>query len=183
MSKMAIFIDVQNDFATGKLGSAEAVATIPRIVENLKLAHEAGYGVVFTKDTHHDNYAKTLEGKKLPVPHCLAGSYGHDIVADVKEQMWPDDLIIEKPTFGSLDLVNEMLLADEAVSISEFVLMGWDTDICVVSNALLLRAAFPNTPIKVIAQGCAGSSVSTHEQALTIMRCCQIEIVEEGNLA
>ena len=162
-----IVVDMQNDFIDGSLGSAMAQAIVPKEVE--KAAHFDGK-VIFTRDTHGPNYLNTQEGRKLPVKHCIQGTPGWQIC----EELQPFAAnVVDKLSFGSISLPR--LLAQEGTPES-IELCGLCTDICVVSNALMLKANFPEMEISVDSACCAGVTPETHEAALTTMRCCQINV-------
>ena len=175
MKKFLIVVDMQKDFVDGALGTEEAVKIVP-FVEN-KIKNFDGE-IIVTYDTHFENYMDTAEGKKLPVPHCIKGTDGWKLdsrVADaLSDRRYTE---VEKLTFGSVDLpaVVRTAAKNEDFSIE---LIGLCTDICVVSNALLLKAAFPEAEISVDAKCCAGVSVESHKAALLTMKCCQIDIKE-----
>ncbi len=174
MLNILVVVDMQNDFINGSLGSKEAEAIVPAVIETIK---EAEGPVFATMDTHFENYLNTAEGKKLPVEHCVKGSKGWEIHPEVREALEKKGCkYVEKYTFGSVSL--PALIQEEAGG-REFALtlVGLCTDICVVSNALLLKAYFPGTPIRVIEKACAGVSVESHKAALTTMGCCQIDVV------
>ena len=174
MKKILLVIDMQNDFIDGALGTPEAVA----IVENVK-AKIRSYpkeDVFATRDTHTDFYMETQEGRNLPVPHCIRGTKGWEIRPDIAELIFPDH-IIDKPTFGSTQLAKLMeILENREEEGIEIELIGLCTDICVVSNALLIKATLPETPISCDASCCAGVTPAKHEAALETMRSCQIRI-------
>jgi nicotinamidase-related amidase len=177
MKKILVVIDMQNDFIDVALGTPEAVA----IVENVK-AKILSYpreNVFATRDTHHQYYMDTQEGRNLPVPHCIRGTDGWQIRPEIAELIFPDH-IIDKPTFGSTQLAKlmEVLERREEDGI-EIELVGLCTDICVVSNALLLKASMPETPISCDASCCAGVTPAKHEAALETMRSCQIRIIND----
>lgn len=177
MKKILVVIDMQNDFIDGALGTPEAAA----IVENVK-AKILSYpreNVFATRDTHHQYYMETQEGRNLPVPHCIRGTEGWQIRPEIAELIFPDH-IIDKPTFGSTQLAKlmEILERREEDGI-EIELVGLCTDICVVSNALLLKASMPETPISCDASCCAGVTPAKHEAALETMRSCQIRIIND----
>lgn len=177
MKKILVVIDMQNDFIDGALGTPEAVA----IVENVK-AKILSYpkeNVFATRDTHHQYYMDTQEGRNLPVPHCIRGTDGWQIRPEIAELIFPDH-IVDKPTFGSTQLAKlmEVLERREEDGI-EIELVGLCTDICVVSNALLLKASMPETPISCDASCCAGVTPAKHEAALETMRSCQIRIIND----
>lgn len=166
-----IVVDMQNDFVTGSLGSEEAKAIVPNVVSKI----EKFKGMVFyTKDTHGDNYLETLEGKNLPVPHCILGTNGHQIIPEIKAV--DHDYVINKETFGSIELYNFIIAACKE-EITSITLIGLCTDICVISNAMLLKAATVNIPIIVDSSCCAGVTPGTHNNALEAMKMCQIEII------
>lgn len=173
MKHFLIVVDMQKDFVDGALGSAEAVAIVPNVVRKIK----AFEGDIFaTFDTHFDNYMQTAEGKNLPVPHCIKDTDGWQLDKNVAEALANRPYTaVEKHTFGSVDLPK--LIADAAQG-EDFTLelVGLCTDICVVSNALLLKAAFPEAPIAVDAACCAGVTPQAHEAALATMQSCQINI-------
>ena len=166
--KYLIVVDMQVDFITGSLGSPLATAILPRVVEKVK-----GFDgrVIFTRDTHFADYMSTQEGKNLPVPHCMKDSDGWQICDELRPYA---RTVVDKVTFGSVEL--PALLADCGEQIERIELCGLCTDICVISNAMLLKAAFPEVPIAVDAACCAGVSVESHNTALDAMRAVQIEI-------
>ncbi len=164
-------IDMQNDFIDGALGTKEAVAILDAVKNKIKSYKANGDLVVFTRDTHYENYMETREGKALPVPHCIEGTAGHQIHSSLA---FSDCEIIDKPTFGSLKLADAIRDVEELESIE---LVGLCTDICVISNALLLKANFPETRIIVDSSCCAGVTPESHENALNAMKMCQIEII------
>ena len=175
MKKFLVVVDMQKDFVDGALGTPEAAAIVSKAAEKIK----AFDGDIFvTYDTHFENYMDTSEGKKLPVPHCIKGTDGwqldHAVAAALAEKAYTP---IEKITFGSIDLPDLIGKAAEGEDFS-VELIGLCTDICVVSNALLLKARYPESPISVDASCCAGVTPETHRAALTTMKMCQIRIVE-----
>lgn len=169
--KTLIVVDVQNDFITGVLGSDDAVAIMPNIKKKIKEYVDAGRRVIFTRDTHNDNYLKTNEGKHLPVEHCIQYTHGWKIADDIDKEV-PNCIYINKPNFGYLNWKHRQFNDDVEI-------IGVCTDICVVSNALILKATFPEINIRVDASCCAGVTPETHKAALETMRMCQIEIVGE----
>jgi len=173
MRKLLVVVDMQNDFIDGALGTKEAAA----IVENVKkkITSYEPENVWATRDTHEVNYMETSEGRHLPVEHCIRGTKGWEIREDIAAGM-PDAKIIDKPTFGSVELA-EMLLELSKKEEIEIELVGLCTDICVVSNALLLKANMPEVKISVDSACCAGVTPESHEAALTTMRMCQIEVI------
>ena len=175
MKHFLIIVDMQKDFVDGALGTPEAAAVAPRVAEKIR-----GFDgeIVVTLDTHGEDYLSTAEGKKLPVPHCIRGTAGWQLDAAVAEALQGRDYVaVEKPTFGSVTLpgVIERAAAGEAFSLE---LAGLCTDICVVSNALLLKAHFPEAPISVDAACCAGVTPESHRAALSTLRSCQIDVAD-----
>ena len=173
MRKLLIVIDMQNDFIDAALGTAEAVAIVGAVKD--KIRSYSGENVIATMDTHGENYMDTQEGKYLPVPHCIRGSAGWQIRADIA-QLLTGAKIYEKPTFGSTAPAEDLKTLSEKEEI-ELELIGLCTDICVVSNALLLKAAMPEVQITVDSACCAGVTVEKHLAALETMRSCQIQVV------
>ena len=177
MKKILVVVDMQNDFIDGALGTPEAQAIVDKVAEKIKNFD----GEIFaTLDTHTEDYMNTLEGKKLPVPHCIKGTKGWELNPKIEAALKTHNYtMVEKPTFGSVGLVEEIYnnayLIDE--KIFEITLIGLCTDICVVSNALLLRANFRNVEIFVDSSCCAGVTPQTHDAALQTMRCCQINVL------
>ena len=183
MKRFLFVIDMQNDFIDGSLGTAEAEAIVPAVTE--KIRNFDGDRIIATLDTHFPGtYANTLEGKKLPVPHCFVNSQGHRVNVKVREALEASGKCeaVPKYTFGSLDAVNMLRnqLADDKQEELEFEFIGLCTDICVVSNALLMRAAFPNSVIKVDAACCAGVTPALHRAALDTMKSCQIDVINDA---
>lgn len=166
-----IVVDMQVDFITGSLGSPLATAIVPNVVKKVRSFDGK---VIFTRDTHLEDYMNTQEGKKLPVPHCIKDSAGWQICDELKPFA---DIVVDKPTFGSTELPK--LLSDLGEPIESIELCGLCTDICVISNAMILKATFPETRITVDAACCAGVSVSSHKTALDAMRAVQIEVVND----
>ena len=165
--KVLIVVDMQNDFITGSLGTPEAQAIVPKVVEKIQ-----GFGgtVLYTQDTHGADYLSTKEGRHLPVPHCIEGTPGWQIAEGLQKE---GEQVFDKPSFGSLALA-EYVRAGGYKSV-EFI--GVCTDICVISNALLVGAYCPETEICVRADCCAGTTPEAHAAALCSMRSCQAEIV------
>ena len=174
--KLLIVVDMQNDFIDGSLGTAEAQAIVPAVAARVRAAREAGEIVIATQDTHGEDYLETSEGKKLPVRHCIRGTDGWRIRPEIQEALG-DSLILEKPTFGSLRLPGAVAEAAEGADRLSIELLGLCTDICVVSNALLLKANFPEAVLSVNRACCAGVTPEKHEAALETMASCQIDIV------
>ena len=171
--KLLIVIDMQNDFIDGALGTGEAVGIVEAVKEKIRSYPAAD--VIATMDTHSENYMDTQEGKYLPVPHCIRGSDGWKIRAEI-EDLLKGARIFEKPTFGSMQLAEELKTLSEKEDL-ELELIGLCTDICVVSNALLLKAAMPEVPIFVDAACCAGVTPEKHAAALVTMQSCQIQVI------
>lgn len=169
MKKVLIVIDMQNDFIDGSLGTKEAVAIVPHVIEKIK--SYAPEDVFATQDTHPQNYLETQEGRNLPVEHCIKGTPGWDIQKDIAALI-PEDHVFLKPTFGSVDLAKAMTKLEP----DEIELVGLCTDICVISNALMLKAYMPEVPISVDASCCAGVTPEKHDAALETMRSCQIRV-------
>lgn len=172
--KIMIVVDMQNDFVIGVLGSQAAVDTIPHIIERLNEYDSKNDYIYFTRDSHFRYYMETLEGKKLPIPHCIIGTDGWKICPELNDYA-TKVRTINKFTFGA-DWGYELTDFDDG-DFDSIELCGVCTDICVVSNALILRAMFPNTPIKVYANACAGTSPEAHEAALKVMESCQIDVI------
>ena len=167
--KHFIVIDMQNDFCTGALANKEAVAIIPRIKEELQKARAEGSNIIFTRDTHSEDYLKTGEGKHLPVPHCVKDTEGWQIVPELMEETDENTLFIDKTHFGYNGWEEFIKEGDEVV------ICGTCTDICVVSNSLALKA-IEGVEVTVIADCCAGLTKESHEAALKVMECCQCNI-------
>lgn len=176
MKKILVVVDMQKDFVDGALGTKEAVAIVDNVVNKIN-GHDGD--IFVTYDTHFENYMETSEGKKLPVPHCIKGTDGWKLNDKVQAALDAKTYTeVEKITFGSVDLPQ---LVKKAVGDGEFEieLVGLCTDICVVSNALLLKATFPEVAISVDASCCAGVTPDTHNAALATMKMCQINVVGE----
>lgn len=176
MKKFLVVVDMQKDFVDGSLGTAEAVAIVPNVVKKI---NEFEGDIFVTYDTHFDNYMETSEGKKLPVPHCIKDTDGWKLNDQVAEALKSKEYTeVEKITFGSVDLPDMIFKAagDEDFSIE---LVGLCTDICVVSNTLILKANYPEKDITVDASCCAGVTPESHSAALTTMKMCQINVIGE----
>lgn len=171
--KLLIVVDMQRDFVTGALGTEEARAIVPAVKARMEEATRDDWNLVFTMDLHDANYLNTQEGKLLPVPHCLKSRDGWTIIPELKELYigWP---VFEKHAFGSLELAEYC----RQMQPEEIELVGLCTDICVISNALLVKAACPETPVSVRAGCCAGVTPESHRRALEAMRACQVHIIE-----
>ena len=180
-TEILIVVDMQTDFVDGALGSAEAVAIVPNVVK--KIAAFQGQQLIVTQDTHFENYMDTQEGKKLPVPHCIKGTEGwaiHPDVAMTIAEKQSDVKYIEKVTFGSTSLPTEFeaFAASEGKEL-EITLIGLCTDICVISNAMILKAHYPEATIIIDANCCAGVTPDSHKNALSAMQMCQIEVIND----
>ena len=175
MRKILVVVDMQNDFVDGALGSKEAVAIVDNVVNKI---NEFDGEIIVTYDTHFDNYMETREGKYLPVVHCLKNTNGWQLNDKVQKVLDTKEYTkIFKPTFGSTTLVGRF---DEYTQFNtEVTLIGLCTDICVVSNAMLLKANYPEMNIVVDASCCAGVTPESHNAALTTMKMCQIDVIGE----
>lgn len=182
MKKVLVIIDMQNDFITGSLKNPDAEAIVSKICKYLKQSNNSFDDVVLTKDTHYSNYLETSEGKNLPVKHCLFETEGNAVNKDIIDTLYKTEYIdktsvVAKQTFGFLnwaELFEKIRIAqDEEVTIT---LVGTCTDICVVSNALILKNVFPDYTIEVMENLCAGTSPENHMAAIDVMKSCQVEI-------
>lgn len=173
MQNILLVIDMQNDFIDGALGTPEAVAIVPKVREKIRSFEGT---VLFTRDTHGENYMETQEGKNLPVPHCIRGTEGWQIRPELEELRVTEP--IDKGTFGSDELGKILRDLNDEDPIGTITVIGLCTDICVISNALLAKAFLPEVPIEVDASCCAGVTPESHENALKAMASCQIRIVE-----
>ena len=173
MKKLLIVIDMQNDFITGSLGSPQAQQILPHVQKKIEGYKKNGADILFTRDTHCDNYMTTQEGSYLPIAHCIEGTKGHLIVDSLNTDGCE---VFDKPNFGSLELAKRV--AEGAYD--EVELCGLCTDICVASNALILKAGLPETKISVDARCCAGVTEESHNAALLTMKMCQVNVVGEG---
>lgn len=170
-----LVIDMQNDFIDGALGTEEAKAIVPKVAGRI----EAFEGLVlFTQDTHEDDYLETQEGKNLPVKHCIRDTQGWEIHPEIANWVEREETVIEKPTFGSAELAAMLGMMSSDIQINSVTLVGLCTDICVISNAMLLKAFMPEVPIIVDASYCAGVTPESHRTALQAMKACQIEVLE-----
>ena len=192
MKKVLVVVDMQNDFITGVLGTEEAKVITPKVAQYIRDHADKDTVLFFTRDTHDADYLNTQEGKKLPIPHCLKDTYGWELAPEMEEVIYDtrdkysdfdtyfpyvSDHIIDKPTFGSIDLQNLLYVLDEEDDVKEITLLGVCTDICVISNAMLAKATLPEATVKVVADCCAGVTPDRHNIALEAMDYCQIEIV------
>lgn len=167
MKKTLIVVDMQNDFIDGSLGTKEAQAIVENVKRKIEAYKEAGEEIIFTRDTHKDNYLETNEGKNLPVVHCIEGTKGWEIAEGLEV---PDAIYIDKPSFGYMNWKD--------YNLEEVELVGLCTDICVVSNALIIKATYPEIKVSVDAGCCAGVTPESHEAALMTMKMCQVEVKE-----
>ena len=165
MKKTLIVVDMQNDFIDMALGTAEAVAIVPAVKAKIESYARQGHEIIYTRDTHGEDYLATPEGRKLPVPHCIRGTEGWQIAQGLYV---PGSRIIDKPNFGWPHW--------NQLELEEVELIGLCTDICVVSNALIIKAAFPDAVVKVDSACCAGVTPESHRAALTTMTMCQIDV-------
>ena len=174
MQDILIVVDMQNDFIDGALGTAEAVAIVPKVVEKVK---DFKGTVIFTRDTHGENYMQTQEGRNLPVPHCIKGSHGWEVCPALEPLR--TGLTIDKPTFGSAELGRLILELDAKEPVGSITLVGLCTDICVISNAMIAKAFLPEVSVTVDAACCAGVTPESHRNALNAMKMCQVRIENE----
>lgn len=186
--KVLIIVDMQNDFIDGALGTPEAQAIVPNVVNKMKEHKNTDTIILFTKDTHKENYLDTPEGKKLPVPHCIEGTLGWSIAKPIASEFKADGYMtyssgtvingrILKPTFCSYDLLK--ILDDDEIELDEIELCGVCTDICVISNAIMIKNFFPDVKVTVDASCCAGVTPEKHAAALEVMKSCQIDVIGE----
>lgn len=165
MKKTLIVVDMQNDFIDGALGSREAVEIVSNVKEKIRTYQNEGNNIIFTRDTHQENYLETKEGYYLPVKHCIEHTKGWEVLEELRI---PDAIYIDKPNFG--------FSGWNQYSFEEVELVGVCTDICVISNALIIKATFPEIVVKVDASCCAGVTKQSHDQALAVMKMCQVEV-------
>ena len=171
MKKILVVVDMQNDFIDGALGTPEAVAIVPYVKEKIESFDGK---VLFTRDTHFENYMDTAEGRNLPVPHCIKGTQGWQIRTELDALRRTE--AIDKLTFGSRELVDVLAAEGEIESIT---FVGLCTDICVISNAMVVKAFYPEIPLTVDARCCAGVTPESHARALAAMKVCQIKVENE----
>lgn len=171
-----VVVDMQKDFIDGSLGTKEAVSIVRGVVEKIRRFDGR---VIATRDTHGEDYLETAEGRNLPVVHCVRDTPGWQLQKEVEEALREkaDCRIIDKPTFGSVELGEYVRRLNEEEPVDKMTLVGLCTDICVISNALLLKAYLPEVPIEVDISCCAGVTPKSHDQAAEAMKMCQIEIV------
>lgn len=168
MKKTLIVVDMQKDFIDGSLGTKEAVAIIDNVKNKIAAYAAADAEIIFTRDTHQEDYLETNEGKHLPVKHCIEGTEGWKIWEGLEV---PGAIYIDKPSFGYLNWAD--------YDLQEVELVGLCTDICVVSNALIIKANYPEIKVTVDASCCAGVTPESHAAALTTMKMCQVEVIGE----
>ncbi len=176
--KILLVIDMQKDFITGALGTKEAEAIVSKVQDKISEYRSMGCPVIFTRDTHAENYLDTEEGRNLPVVHCINGTPGWELASELEVA---DSIIVNKPSFGSLKLA-ELIQKEyvlEGAEQPELELVGICTDICVISNAMILKAYFPEARISVDASCCAGVTPQSHTNALEAMKMCHIKINHE----
>lgn len=181
--KTLIVVDCQRDFIDGVLGTPEAIKIIPNIKKKIEEYVACGDEIIFTRDAHFNNYLDTMEGKKLPVEHCIYGTRGWEIPDELfPNASYPNIHIVNKNTFGSYELalqLQELFTTEDANCCNEIEIIGFATDICVISNVLLLQTNFRNwLEITVDASCCAGTTPEKHEAALQVMKSCQINVIE-----
>ena len=178
--KILIVVDMQHDFIQGSLGSSDSLNIVENVVKKIESYNERNDLIIATLDTHTSEYLETLEGKKLPILHCIEGTEGHSLDERIKKSLNANAIYVKKATFGSLRLGNIIEEYLEKANLDakdiEIELVGLCTDICVVSNAILLRAMFPNTTISVSSSCCAGTSKERHNASLEVMKSCQIDV-------
>lgn len=171
--KALVVVDYQNDFVNGALGFAGAERLEPLIIEKINDCRKTGGKVIFTLDTHTEDYPNTAEGRKLPVPHCIKGTEGHKLFGRVAECVDDNDIVIEKPSFGSLELADVL----KSGGFEEVEFCGLVTDICVVSNVIIAKAALPESRIVVDSNAVASFDNEKHNAALEVMRSIQADVV------
>lgn len=178
MRKLLVVVDMQNDFIDGVLGTEEALKIVDAVVSKIKQYKQNGDSIVFTKDTHMENYLETQEGRNLPAKHCIKDSYGWEICESIQRVC---DLskhkVYEKVTFGASEMAKD-LISGVYDDIEEIELVGLCTDICVISNALLIKAFLPEVPLAVDGGCCAGVTPDSHRNALEAMKMCQVKVID-----
>ena len=168
--KVLVVVDMQNDFIDGSLGTYEALQSVPIVINKIKEFENNNVLIIYTKDTHYEDYLTTPEGIKLPVKHCIKGTNGWNIPNNIYLE---DKLVFEKETFGSVELIEYL----KTIEFDEIQFIGLCTDICVVSNVLLTKATFPTKRIIVDSLCCAGVTPKSHAEALNTMKMCQIDVI------
>lgn len=172
MKNVLVVVDMQNDFIDGALGTPEAVAIVPAVKKKIE---EFDGIVLFTRDTHGEDYLETQEGRNLPVKHCIRGSYGWQIRRELDDLRKTDP--IDKVTFGSSDLGPRLRTINDIEGIESITFIGLCTDICVISNVMIAKAFLPEVPVIVDSACCAGVSAATHNNALEAMKVCQVKVL------
>lgn len=173
MKKALVVIDMQNDFITGVLGNNECRAIVPEVVKRVNKAAEDNIDIIFSQDTHQENYLSTREGKKLPIPHCIQNTHGWEIIPELAEVKEQKGIVFEKETFGSRSMAGYIM--EQGYDAVE--LIGVCTDICVISNAMTIRAFAPELEISINEACCAGVTPQSHQTAIEAMKACQINII------
>lgn len=178
--KFLVVIDMQNDFISGSLGTSEAQKIVPNVVRKIESAPKES--IFVTLDTHPADYMETNEGRHLPVPHCIAGTEGHALAPEIAAALAgvEESRFLEKPTFGATALPEKLRQAAGSDTVTEIELVGLCTGICVLSNAILCKAAFPEADVSVDAACCACVTPASHDTALAAMELCQIEVRNKG---
>lgn len=177
-----IVVDMQNDFVSGSLGSEQAQKIVFPARAKIERAIADKDDIYLTFDTHGEDYLETPEGRKLPVPHCVKGTKGHELHSQILNLFMYEEsphTRIEKPTFGSLELINTMIMAEEATGekYDHIAVIGLCTDICVMANVVLLKTAFPDAEIIVDSSCCAGTTPTRHQEALNVMESLQVHVI------
>lgn len=171
--KILIVIDVQNDFVYGSLGTPEAQAIVPNVIKKVEEYRSRNDAIIFTTDTHYDDYLETSEGQKLPVSHCIVGTSGHEIIPELNVEISTMEKVYPKSTFGYRWNVGHWMRCYDVE------IIGVCTDICVVTNALVLKTYYSEVEITVDASCCAGTTPERHKAALEVMKSCQINVIGE----
>lgn len=181
MNKLLLVIDMQNDFISGSLGTKEACDIVPNVVKKIDSYQKNNLPVYFTLDNHDCNYLETLEGQNLPIIHCVYGTEGYQLCDEIAKIITSFDTskVYNKHTFGSVTL--SRMLEEYAQTLSEIEIVGVATNICVISNALLLAAHLPKTQITIDASCCAGTTPEMHLMALNVMKSCQMAVIGEAS--
>lgn len=172
--KTLIVVDMQNDFISGSLGSDEAKKIVKNVIKKIAFYRKNNHQIIFTRDTHDNNYLRTQEGKNLPIEHCLIDTFGWQIIDDIEIQKY--DTIVNKSTFGC-DWSKKIRENELNIFGDEIEIIGLCTDICIISNAMILKSIFPETSITIDSNCCAGSTPENHKNALAAMKICQINII------
>ena len=171
--RLLVVVDMQNDFIDGALGSPEAQAIVPAVAAKIAEYKASGRPIIYTRDSHNSNYMNTQEGQHLPVPHCIAGTHGWEIADGLYVK---GSIVDNKHSFGSTHLV-DYIATNYRGRFDEIEVIGLCTDICVISNVMILKAYFPEIPIYVDSSCCAGVTPESHKNALEAMKMCQIEVI------